>query len=92
MIVTDSHKAPFLEQLSDKIEGHPYIAVRTGGKYNLNYLMVMAQTSQEPGTGHSKSSHASAIGVIKLLSPQQQLLISKSYSLPLLLIMPVRQG
>ncbi|MBW2220437.1 MAG: lytic transglycosylase F [Deltaproteobacteria bacterium] len=136
MIVMDSHKARFWEQIFDNIKVHPDIAVRTGGeiawafrknspklkavvneyvkghkkgtkfgnillkrylkntkyvknsvseqemkkykamvqlfkkyagKYDFNYLMVIAQAYQESGLDNDRRSHAGAIGVMQLL-------------------------
>jgi membrane-bound lytic murein transglycosylase MltF len=37
------------------------------GKYDFNYLMILAQAYQESGLDHSKRSHAGAVGVMQLL-------------------------
>jgi len=136
MIVMDSHKARFWEQIFENIKVHSNIAIRTGGKiawafrknspklkavinefvkghkkgtmlgnilfkrylkntkyvknsvseqemkkfqamvhlfktyagkYDFDYLMVIAQAYQESGLDHNKRSHAGAVGVMQLL-------------------------
>jgi membrane-bound lytic murein transglycosylase MltF len=37
------------------------------GKYNLDYLMIMAQAYQESGLDHSKKSAAGAVGIMQVL-------------------------
>ena len=136
MIIMDSHKARFWEQIFDNIKVHPNIAVRTGGeiawafrknspklkavvnefvkghkkgtmlgnilfkrylkntkyvknsvskhelkkykamvqlfkkyagKYDFNYLMVIAQAYQESGLDNGRRSHSGAVGVMQML-------------------------